>query len=54
MSTETENTNQVDRIIDEAWNNGHLDAIDELVAIWVRTEEQLPLAQPITLKQSAD
>ena len=32
MSTETENTNRVDRIIEEAWNNGNLDIIDELVA----------------------
>ena len=32
MSTRTENTKRVDRIIEEAWNNGNLEVIDELVA----------------------
>ena len=32
MSIQTENTKRVDRIIEDAWNNGNLDVIDELVA----------------------
>jgi steroid delta-isomerase-like uncharacterized protein len=32
MSTQTENTKHIDRIIEEAWNNGNLEVIDELVA----------------------
>lgn len=32
MSTQTENTKHVDRIIEDAWNNGNLEVVDELVA----------------------
>jgi predicted ester cyclase len=32
MVTETEETNRVDRVIEEAFNNGELDVIDEVIA----------------------
>lgn len=32
MPTQTESTKRVDRIIEEAWNEGNLEVIDELVA----------------------